>query len=120
TSFPTRRSSDLKEVMDLNLFQLEPEFKQVFITRNNERIFTKQGGNNTSLENNNGPIGYAAGVNNGRTSPTQEFVEAFGMINGLDITDPNSGYNENDPYSDRDKRFYATVFYNGAMWLSRP
>ncbi|HLT86409.1 MAG TPA: RagB/SusD family nutrient uptake outer membrane protein [Sphingobacterium sp.] len=108
-----------KEIIDLNLFQLEPEFKQVFITRNNERIFSKQGGNNTSIENNNGPIGYAAGVNNGRTSPTQEFIEAFGMINGLDITDPNSGYNEDDPYSGRDKRFYATVFYNGAMWLSR-
>ncbi|GGH08937.1 RagB/SusD family nutrient uptake outer membrane protein [Sphingobacterium alkalisoli] len=109
-----------KAIMDLELFTLEPEFKNVFITRNNERIFSKQGDNNTSIENNNGPIGYAAGVNNGRTSPTQELVNAFGMENGLPITDPNSGYDENDPYAGRDQRFYGTIFYSGAMWLSRP
>lgn len=109
-----------KQVIDLKLFRLEPEFKDVFITRNRERIFSKQGGNNTNVENNNGPIGYAAGVNNGRTSPTQEFVDCFGMANGLEITDPNAGYDENDPYVARDKRFYASVFYDGAMWLSRP
>ncbi|MGO3194671.1 MAG: RagB/SusD family nutrient uptake outer membrane protein [Sphingobacterium sp.] len=108
------------DVMDLNLFLLESEFTNVFITRNKERIFAKQGDNNTSVENNNGPVGYAAGINNGRTSPTQELVDAFGMENGLDITDPNSGYNAEEPYLGRDKRFYATVFYNGAMWLGRP
>jgi len=109
-----------RDILELNLFALEPEFKDVFITRNRERIFSKQGGNNTSVENNNGPVGYSSGVNNGRTSPTQELVNAFGMANGLPIDDPNSGYNENDPYVNRDKRFYATIFYNGAPWLSRP
>ena len=109
-----------KAVMDLNQFALEDEFKNIFITRNSERIFSKQGGNNTSVENNNGPVGYASGVNNGRTSPTQELVDAFGMINGLPITDLNSGYNENEPYANRDLRFYATIFYHGADWLSRP
>lgn len=108
-----------KAVINLNVFQLEPQFKEIFITRNNERIFSKQGGNNTNVENNNGPVGYSAGVNNGRTSPTQELIDAFGMDNGLEVTDPNSGYNENDPYSGRDPRFYATIFYNGATWLSR-
>lgn len=110
-----------RDLMELNLFALEPEFKDVFITRNQERIFSKQGENyNTSFENNNGPVGYSSGVNNGRTSPTQELVNAFGMANGLPIDDQNSGYNENDPYVNRDKRFYATIFYNGAPWLSRP
>lgn len=109
-----------KEVIELNLFGLEPNFNDVFITRNRERIFSKQGGNNTSFENANGPVGYSVGVNNGRTSPTQELVEAFGMANGLPITDPLSGYDENQPYVNRDPRFYATVFYNGAMWLNRP
>lgn len=109
-----------REILEMNLFALEPEFKDVFITRNHERIFSKQGGNNTSIENNNGPVGYSSGVNNGRTSPTQELVDAFGMANGLPIDDPNSGYNENDPYVNRDERFYATIFYNGAPWLGRP
>src|SRR5690606_421089 len=57
---------------------------------------------------------------NGRTSPTQELVDAFGMENGLPISDPGSGYDENDPYAGREKRFYATIFHSGAMWLNRP
>ncbi|MGH2622328.1 MAG: RagB/SusD family nutrient uptake outer membrane protein, partial [Sphingobacterium sp.] len=53
--------SAAKAVMDLKQFALEGDFKNVFITRNSERIFSKQGGNNTSVENNNGPVGYASG-----------------------------------------------------------
>ena len=109
-----------KDLIELTLFKLEPDFKNVFITRNNERIFSRQGGNNTSIENANGPVGYSVGTNEGRTSPTQELVDAFGMANGLPIDDPAAGYDENNPYANRDPRFYATIFYNGAMWLNRP
>lgn len=109
-----------KEVIGLNQFELEPNFVNVFVTRNNERIFSKQGDNNTSVENANGPVGYSTGINNGRTSPTQELVDAFGMANGLPITDPASGYDEENPYAGRDNRFYGTLFYNGALWLNRP
>lgn len=108
-----------KAIMDLNQFTLEPEFKDVFITRNQERIFSKQGGNNTTVENHNGPVGYTTGVNNGRTSPTQEFVDAFGMANGLNIDDEASGYNPDNPYQGREERFYATLFFNGSPWLNR-
>ncbi len=109
------------DVMRLNQFELLPDFKNVFITQGNrERIFSKQGGNNTSVENNNGPVGYSTSINNGRTSPTQELVDAFGMANGLPISDPASGYQVNNPYAERDPRFYATILYNGAQWLGRP
>jgi len=107
-------------LINLNQFELEPQFTDVFITRNRERIFGKQGGNNMTVENNNGPVGYSAGTNNGRTSPSQDLVDAFGMANGKAINDPQSGYNPNDPYADRDKRFYGTIFYTGSPWLSRP
>lgn len=109
------------DLIDLSQFELLPDFKNVFITQGNrERIFSRQGGNNTSVEVNNGPVGYSVAINNGRTSPTQELVNAFGMNNGLPITDPASGYNQNNPYANRDPRFYATIFYNGAPWLGRP
>lgn len=108
-----------KAIMDMGVYKLEPEFKKVFTTRNMERIFSKQGDNNTSVENNNGPVGYSVGINNGRTSATQELVDAYGMANGFPINDPNSGYDAEDPYSGRDSRFYATIFYNGTMWLNR-
>lgn len=41
---------------------------------------------------------------NGRVNPTQNLVDAFPMANGYPITDPASGYNPNDPYTNRDPR----------------
>ena len=108
-----------KALMDLNQFTLEPEFTDVFITRNTERIFSRQGENGKNVENSNGPVGYSQEVNDGRTSPTQELVDAFGMANGLPITDANSGYDPDNPFQGREKRFYATIFYNGSPWLGR-
>ncbi|WP_256010405.1 RagB/SusD family nutrient uptake outer membrane protein [Desertivirga xinjiangensis] len=108
------------ELIDINQFELLDDFKSVFITQGNkERIFSRQGGTNVNIETANGPIGYTTVVNNGRTSPTQELVDAFGMANGLPITDQASNYQEDNPYAGRDPRFYATVFHNGSQWLGR-
>ena len=41
--------------------------------------------------------------------PYQEFVDDFPMKNGKSISDPASGYQETDPYKDRDPRFYNTI-----------
>ena len=109
------------DLIDLTQFELSTDFKSIFFTQaNRERIFSRQGGPNQSVENNNGPVGYSASINNGRTSPTQELVDAFGMANGLPITNSASGYLPNNPYANRDPRFYATILHNGAQWLGRP
>ena len=50
--------------------------------------------------------------------PTQELVDAFPMANGLSIDDPASGYDPENPYVNRDPRFYYTVVYNGAPMLN--
>jgi hypothetical protein len=125
TSFSAERwvkaEQAAKEVINLNQFALLNNFKDAFITQaNKERIFAKQGGNNSTPESNNGPVGYSTAKNDGRTSPTQELVNAYGMANGRNIGDTGSGYNANDPYANRDPRFYATILYNGAQWLQRP
>ncbi len=52
--------------------------------------------------------------NGGQTDPTQELVDAFQTGEGLDIDDPGSGYTLQDPYSNREPRFYAAIFYHGA------
>ncbi|MBD5303522.1 MAG: RagB/SusD family nutrient uptake outer membrane protein [Bacteroides sp.] len=49
-------------------------------------------------------------------NPTQNHVDEYRMANGLPIDDPNSGYDEDFPYDNRDVRFYANVLYDGAMW----
>ena len=109
-----------KALIDYNKFSLQTEFKKIFITPGNrELIFAKLSGNNKNVETNNAPIGYASAVSQGRTSPTQELVDAFPMGNGLPITDPASGYDPNFPYANRDPRLTYTIFYNGAQWLNR-
>lgn len=112
-----------KDIINLNVFALETNFANVFITRKNrEVILAFQRSQTNDVETNNAPIGYATPTSRGFTSPTQELVDAFGMRNGLAITDPGSGYLATDPYraGTRDPRFYLTVFTNGTQWLRRP
>lgn len=48
-------------------------------------------------------------------SPTQNMVDLFETKNGLPIgSDPE--YNDQDPYSNRDPRFYYSILYNGLEW----
>lgn len=60
-------------------------------------------------------------------APSQELVDSYEMKNGempvlgyndadhlQPIINAASGYSETNPYVNRDPRFYATVFYNGA------
>jgi hypothetical protein len=86
---------------------------------NNENIFsrlyTKNAGH-THLEIANGPNGYGGW---GGNLPLQNFVDDYQMSNGKPITDATSGYNAQDPYTNRDPRFYATILYNGSNYRGR-
>jgi hypothetical protein len=46
----------------------------------------------------------------------QNLVDDYQMDNGKPITDGTSGYDAQNPYVGRDKRFYATILYNGASY----
>ncbi|MDL2221847.1 RagB/SusD family nutrient uptake outer membrane protein [Parabacteroides sp. OttesenSCG-928-N08] len=50
-------------------------------------------------------------------APTQELVNDYIMKNGKAITEAGSGYNEEDPYINRDPRFEATIVYHGYKWV---
>jgi hypothetical protein len=52
----------------------------------------------------------------GNYCPTQELVDDYQMANGLSISDPASGYNEQNPYVGREKRFYDFIVYDGATY----
>lgn len=51
--------------------------------------------------------------NNQQFGVTHNYVQNWGMANGLPITDPASGYNPADPWSNRDPRFYKTIVVDG-------
>lgn len=63
------------------------------------------------------PPGFTGSVSGaGRTNPTQNFVDAFEMNNGKRIDESGSGYDKNNPYSNRDPRLSATIFHHGSVW----
>lgn len=112
-----------KAVIDLNYYALNSNLLRIFVDRttaNKEVILAFQESQKINIETNNAPVGYSAqNVGSGLTSPTQELVDAFVMVNGRSVSDPASGYDANLPYANRDPRLYATVFHNGSRWLNR-
>lgn len=109
------------EIMNMKNYSLDPSFKNIFLTQNDPEVIMIRTANSTgptdNIEATNAPVGYSTAQGSGRTNPTQELVDAYPMSNGLPITDPNSGYDPNNPYANRDPRFAATILYNGAPWL---
>jgi len=55
----------------------------------------------------NGYHGWAA------FAPTQDLVDAFGTADGKYISDATSGYDPQNPYVNRDSRFYADIIFDG-------
>ncbi|RCH55187.1 RagB/SusD family nutrient uptake outer membrane protein [Mucilaginibacter hurinus] len=114
-----------KVVVDLPGLDTVMPYTKAFITPNNkEVIFVRQGSNNNSIEINNGPVGLNSPSGKGITSPTQDLVDAFPMENGKAISDPTSGYNQDDPYGQlnnapkRDPRLAFNIIYNNRRWLA--
>ncbi len=59
------------------------------------------------------PLGGEAGI----SSPAANYVNYFGMANGLPIDAAGSGYNIADPWSNRDPRFYKDIIYDGVQMI---
>ncbi|PKB15162.1 RagB/SusD family nutrient uptake outer membrane protein [Flavobacterium sp. 5] len=58
----------------------------------------------------------SAGARLNALAPTQELVDSYLMLNGKKINEAGSGYNENDPYVNRDPRLTGTVVYDLYDW----
>jgi hypothetical protein len=66
------------------------------------------------------PCGFA-GTNQayGRTNPTQNLVDAYEVVkNGqwYTIDDADSGYDDQNPYANRDPRLEQTILHHGSIW----
>jgi hypothetical protein len=48
-----------------------------------------------------------------RFMPTANYVNYYGMANGLPLNDPASGFDKTHPWKDRDPRFYNDIIYDG-------
>jgi hypothetical protein len=95
-----------------------------------ERLFFKRrehGNNEVIFYKHEAPIGFTNDQINvwmpggdfggaGAVQPTQDFVDLFEMSNGKYIDEAGSGYNDKDPYKNRDPRFYKIIIYHGSSW----
>lgn len=52
----------------------------------------------------------------GACHPTQNLVDCFEMTNGLLPDEPGSGYNEQNPYANRDSRLDKAILRNGSLF----
>ena len=98
-------------------------YRNIFLTKNSEEsIWEVQHANDGDFSYANGhklDRDAAASSFGGTTAaynPTQNHVDEYRMENGKRISDPDSGYDKNNPFEGRDWRFYANVLYDGAVW----
>ena len=64
------------------------------------------------------PISAPAQNSENYNAPTQELVDSYIMLIGKSIKEAGSGYDENNPYVNRDPRLTATIVYNGYVWTN--
>ncbi len=108
-----------KDVMNMGKYSLFTNgYDKLFLTPENnpeiifERLYTR-GARHVCLEISNSSNGFGGW---GGNVPLQNFVDAYQMNNGKNIDDASSGYDPQDPYKNRDPRFYMTILYNGASY----
>ena len=58
----------------------------------------------------------SAGARLNALAPTQELVDSYITLNGKRINETGSGYDENNPYANRDPRLTGTVVYDQYNW----
>jgi hypothetical protein len=112
-------ASAAKDVMNMGMYSLYTGgYDKLFLTAENnpeiifERLYTR-GARHVCLEISNAPNSFGGW---GGNVPLQNFVDAYQMNNGKSIDDATSGYNPQDPYKNRDPRFYMTVLTNDAAY----
>ncbi|MEJ8818711.1 RagB/SusD family nutrient uptake outer membrane protein [Lacibacter sp. H407] len=111
-----------KSLIDLNRYSLQATYTDILnVTTSPEYIMIKIRGPRTIdgflLDFAMSP---GSGGAQGQLNPTQNHVDLYEMKpTGLLPADPASGYDPQNPYANRDPRFYANILYNDAPWQGR-
>lgn len=99
------------------------DYYECFISNpvlNPEYILSRSVWTTDAIEWSCSPCGFA-GTNQayGRTNPTQNLVDAYEVVkNGqwYTIDDAESGYDDQNPYANRDPRLEQTILHHGSIW----
>lgn len=113
-----------KAVIDLNVYSLHPDYKEAFTEKGNwNKEFIWVYIPNQGLKSNNeyrierklfpnGSQGWS------HPSPTQNLIDCYETLNGL-LPKDDPTYDPQNPFVNRDPRFYASILYDGAPWQGR-
>jgi hypothetical protein len=116
-----------KVVIDAGRYMLEPDFEKyrksfiVYDAGSTEIIFAREHNvlDGTGLEvgfllppYSHGPLG-SGGLS--YFAPLQQLVNDYEMANGKSISEPGSGFDPQNPYANRDPRFYAFIYHHGSV-----
>lgn len=109
------------EIVNLGKYDLVANYKSIFqpATEDNAEVMFDIGFDGSTRGHNAelflspriDASGVAAGW--GHMLPTQELIDSYEFTDGAAGNDPAHA---NDPYKNRDNRFYASILYNGSTW----
>jgi hypothetical protein len=106
-----------KAVMDLNVYGLIDEYGKLFtyaFEGSKEVVLDKQFLAGTLTHNSFSYMGpYSQRNSSSNFVPTKALADMYPMQNGMDITDPASGFDPMQPYVNRDPRMRFTMFLDG-------
>jgi hypothetical protein len=111
-------ASEAGKVIALNQYSLYPKYEELFdypAEGSSEVILDKQFvkddySNNAFLL---GP--YSHKTSGSQYVPTKKMVDSYLMNNGKNISDPESGFDVDNPYENRDPRLKFSVFVKGSQ-----
>ncbi|WP_333819779.1 RagB/SusD family nutrient uptake outer membrane protein [Ohtaekwangia sp.] len=112
-----------QDVISLGAYSLHSDYQELFHTPSSSEIIFERlyaiGARHVCLEISNSPNGYGGWAGN---TPLQNLVDAYEVKVDANTAVPfdwNNSTHANDPYSNRDPRFYASILYNGADYRGR-
>src|SRR5690625_936116 len=111
-----------KAVIDLQQYELYPDYKTLFMEEsgfNSEVIWGRPFNHiqeaQVFLERRLFPNGWAG---HGHAPPIHNLVDDYETLNGL-LPEDDPEYDPQNPYVNRDPRFYASILYDGAPFKER-
>lgn len=115
----TEAAEAAKQVMDLNVYSLYPDYGMTFDESNEnncEVIFDIQYIKNSQAQP--WPSARLSFVDWPTPNVTADMIDSYYMTNGKAITDAGSGYNPQDPFKNRDPRMAASIVLPGSLCAS--
>lgn len=109
-------------IIESGVYSLFPDYAGLFYAdneNNQEVIFDIQYAPNIRPKHINQYWGVpmiSKGAGWGNCDPTQDLVDQYEFIDGKTGAQGSQYYHPNNPYTNRDKRFYASIIYDGSIW----